>query len=529
VFHGAAAFAADLGAAPGRAIFRSGLLPDGALLHGERDAGADVDGAAAACAVCHRRSGLGSVEGSIVVPPIIGKYLLRPHATNVSDSNMPHVLGYRSTRDSYTVATLARAIREGINPNGRALNYLMPRYRLKDSDMASLIEYLSELDTAPVPGVGDDVLHFATIITPDADPRERQGMLDVMTQFIADKNSFIRGGIRTIAKNSREIQYRVSRRWQLHVWDLTGPPDTWGAQLRDKLAAEPVFAVISGLGRGSWAPVHLFCEQAEIPCLFPNVDQPVVAEQDFYALYYSRGVLLEGDLMVAQISADKSARPRRVVQLYKKGDIGEAAAGSVQAAAAKLGLPAVSRSLNADGISKNEVRNALADVRPDDALVLWLRPRDLAELPPEGTASKRILLSGILGDMEQSPIPAWWRANARMTYVVDLPEQRRVRLDFPMGWFRIHNIALVSERVQVDTYVACGIVSEMLSEMLDSFVRDYLIEKTETMLSHRLVNGYYPRLSLAPGQRFASKGGYIVHFAGPSGTQIVADTEWTVP
>jgi hypothetical protein len=27
------------------------------------------------------------------------------------------------------------------------------------------------------------------------------------------------------------------------------------------------------------------------------------------------------------------------------------------------------------------------------------------------------------------------------------------------------------------------------------------------MLEHRLVTGYYPRLALAPNQRFASKGG----------------------
>jgi hypothetical protein len=94
---------------------------------------------------------------------------------------------------------------------------------------------------------------------------------------------------------------------------------------------------------------------------------------------------------------------------------------------------------------------------------------------------------------------------------------------------RINKIAVVAERVQVDTYVACGILSETLSDMLDAFVRDYLIERVETMLGHRLSNGYYPRLSLAPGQRFASKGGYLVRFAEGQGTQVVAAGEWTVP
>jgi hypothetical protein len=43
------------------------------------------------------------------------------------------------------------------------------------------------------------------------------------------------------------------------------------------------------------------------------------------------------------------------------------------------------------------------------------------------------------------------------------------------------------------------------------------------------VNGYYPRLGLAPGQRFASKGGYLVRFAQPSGPAVVADGAWLVP
>jgi hypothetical protein len=34
---------------------------------------------------------------------------------------------------------------------------------------------------------------------------------------------------------------------------------------------------------------------------------------------------------------------------------------------------------------------------------------------------------------------------------------------------------------------------------------------------------------LAPGQRFASKGGYLVRFTGPSGIQIAPTSDWVVP
>lgn len=71
--------------------------------------------------------------------------------------------------------------------------------------------------------------------------------------------------------------------------------------------------------------------------------------------------------------------------------------------------------------------------------------------------------------------------------------------------------------------------AEAASTMLDNFVPDYLVERVEVELSHRIINGYYPRLGLAPGQPFASKGAYLVRFSEPTGTRIVADGEWVVP
>jgi mono/diheme cytochrome c family protein len=523
----AAGIAADL--STGETLYRQGRLPSGADLRGTRAADVSVEGVAAACITCHRASGLGSTEGRTVVPPIIGKYLFRAHSTNVRDMTLPHVAGYRTTREPYTDATLAHAIRNGQAPNGRVLSYLMPRYDLDDASIAALTEYLKGLSASDVAGVSPDTLHFATIITPDADPVERKGMLDVMERFFADKNAFIRGGLRPM-QATREIEYRVSRRWQLHVWQLTGNADQWETQLRARLAAEPVFAVISGLGGRNWAPVHRFCQAARLPCLLPNVDFPPVAEGDFYPLYFSRGVALEADLMAdelrRQLALGDATQPlRRVVQWYRKADVGEAAARALQAAVVGSGLAFESWPLPATEAGFSAASSAL---RPGDALVLWLRPRDLAALPPAPPASA-VLVSGTMGGLEHAPLPMAWRSRVQMTYPFDLPQARQVRMNFPLSWFRIKHIPVVAERVQTATYVACGILAETLTDMLDSFVRDYLVERMEGMLSHRLVNGYYPRLSLGPGQRFASKGGYVVRFDEISDTKAVASTEWLIP
>jgi hypothetical protein len=513
---------------PGEIVYRSGVLPSGKTLRGEREAGIFVEGASAACATCHRRSGLGTAEGQIIIPPITGTYLFRPRGKQIEDMDLRYVQGHGFNREAHTDASLARAIREGVGKNGRKLNYLMPRFDLDDATMASLVAYLKDLSKAPYRGATEDTLHFATVITPDADPVERQGMLAVLERFFADKNEFTRGGSRPLRSTSTGVGFRVNRKWQLHVWQLAGPADSWEQQLRQRLAAEPVLAVISGLGGKTWAPVHRFCEQASVPCLLPNVELPVVAEGDFYPMYFSKGVLLEAQLIAKRLEQRGDPPLRRLVQVYRAGDVGETAARALATAAAALGLEVTERVLGSGSVVQGQIE-ATKDLDAGDALVLWLRPDDLSVLPAGIPKAAAVFMSGLMGHLEQAPLPAAWRAVARMAYPADLPEMRKFRMNFPLTWFKIKRIPVVAERVQVDTYIACGIVAEMLGEMLDSFVPEYLEERIESMLSYRTLTGFYPRLGLAQGQRFASKGGYIARFAEAQGTRIVADSEWIVP
>lgn len=526
-----ALFVSTAGAAPeaqraGEVLYREGMLPSGAQLRGERGVGVDVWGAAAACANCHRRSGMGNSEGNIVAPPITGKYLfhLNDRESFGSTSEAPHKPHNDKT---YTDVALARAIREGTGADGRVLDYLMPRYDLDDKTMSLLIDYLKHLSSGPMRGVSSDTLDFATIITPDADPTQKAGMLDVLIHYFDSKNAFYLGYAPPI-HTSRRIKFRVERRWQLHVWELTGAPETWEQQLEARLRAEPVFAVISGLAGKTWSPIHRFCEREALPCLLPNVDLPVTAERDFYPVYFSQGVLLEAGLIARDIEKHQSARGARIVQIFRENDIGADAANSVRTSLAQKGGEIVNRSLGARSKAKG-LADALKDVHDPDTLILWLRPEDLRELPRKFRQAPRVFVSGLMGGLENAPITGPWRDLARMTYPLSLPQLRAVNMNYPLGWFTIHHIPVVAERTQTDTFIACGILAEAQMEMLDNFVPEYLVERLEDMLSTRLVNGYYPRLGLAPGQRFASKGGYLVHFADASGARLVADGDWFVP
>ncbi|MDR6499000.1 cytochrome c553 [Burkholderia ambifaria] len=513
----------------GEAIFQRGILGSGAPLEAVHQDGVRLQGAAAACINCHRRSGLGSKEGNNTIPPITWRYLVHPRAQTAEDLDIPYVPGMRTDREPYTEERLARAVRDGIDPEGRQFGRLMPQYALGDADMAALTGYLKRLDRRKPSGVTDTVLHFATIVTPDADPVKRAGMLDVLQHYFADKNAFPFGTTPPL-RSTRKMMFMVNRRWELHVWELKGPPDTWRAQLTQFLSRQPVLAVVSGLGGRNWAPVHDFCEAEAVPCLFPNVEVPVETDRDFYSVYFSRGVLLESDLIATRILDEAGARPapqavKTVWQVYRAGDNGERGARALAAALKAHGIAVSNRAL----ASGDSVARALRRLPRDDVLVLWLRPPDLAALAHVPPASDTVFMSGLLGGLDNTPLPTSWRGVTRIAYPFDLPEGRRVRVDYAFGWFSIRQIPMVAPQVQADTYLACGLLAETLSHMVDAFVREYLVERIQDMLERRILTGYYPRLTLAPGQRFASKGGYIVRFAGPDRLKLSADGSWIVP
>jgi hypothetical protein len=530
--------AAESPASVGESIYLRGVLGSGAPLVGVRAAsGLDAKGADAACVNCHQHSGLGTFEGynlKVTIPPITGLYLFHSRKNTANEPILPYVEWMHGNRDPYTEATLARAIRDGLDSQGRPLGSLMPRFAMGDADMASLIDYLKKLDARSTPGVTESELHFATIVTPDADPIKRQAMLDVMQHYFADKNLFPIGNSAPI-RTSNKTEYAKSmfmshRLWQLHVWDLTGPAATWQAQLEQHLSQQPVFAVVSGLGGSNWAPVHAFCEKAGLPCLFPNVEVPVDDSHDFYPLYFSKGVLLEAELIARTIVASgQGGPPVTVHQVYRAGDSGEAAARALAAALKERGI-AVGNQVLAAGAKGRGVAEALRSASKASVLVLWLRADDLAALGEASSAPPTVFMSGLMGGLERAPLPPAWRARAKMAYPFDLPERRDLRLRYPLSWFSIRRIPVVDEPVQANTYLACGLLAETLSHMADNLTQPFMVELLQTSIERRLINtGYYPHMVLALNQHFASKGGYIVHFAEPGGTRLVADSDWVVP
>lgn len=506
--------------AAGRAIYHEGRLPSGRPLTATRGEGSRLTGAAAACVQCHQRSGMGLAEGAVVIPPITGPALFGARLPGSYAPRRAPGMDSRDypfrTRAPYTEGTLAQAIRYGHSNDGRRFSILMPRYALDDAAMEALAAYLRSLSAHPSPGADERVVHFATVITPHVDPGDREAVIGVLNACFAEHAlDQTEGASGNADKGDRQA-------WRLHVWTLVGPPQRWHRQLADYQARQPVFAMISGLGDEAWSPVEAFCESTELPCLFPNVQPAVEAGAGRYSFYFSRGVWLEAEVFARQLAARGSSLPHsgRVVQLVGGADRGQRAAEMLTQALTESDVPVETWRLDSD-------EDRLSSLAVTDALVLWLTTTELAglmqrvPLPPR---AEPVLVSGILSGMHTAPLNPAWRKVAVLAYGLDAParwDQRMQRYLRP--WLKKNGLSGGDERLQGNTLAACNLLSEAMLRLHGNYLRDYLVEWVENYpatMGLAPVPQAYPRFSLGPGQRFSSKGIYLVRFVGADGHRI---------
>ena len=70
---------------------------------------------------------------------------------------------------------------------------------------------------------------------------------------------------------------------------------------------------------------------------------------------------------------------------------------------------------------------------------------------------------------------------------------------------------------------------EGLKHIRGFFNREYFIERIEHMIDNANYTSVYPRISLAPNQRFVAKGFYIAQLGNGDKARLQAVTEWLIP
>lgn len=519
----------------GKRIYRRGVLASGAPVRATSEGDLELEGIAASCANCHRRSGYGCAEGGTFVPDISERSLFRPTELRQADlfrrlfeEELPLRLRASTwqppVRPAYTEETLAAALRFGHDPTGREFDPAMPRYPLSAEDSRNLIAYLKTLSASDSPGVTAAQIHFATVIADDFDPAKRAAMLDVLSAFFKRKNT---DTARILGRRQRvpwlaQDFLRASREWVLHVWNLTGPQSTWRRQLEAYYSRQPVFAVIGGVGR-SWAPVEAFCQASSLPCLFPETELPGRSAINDYTIYFHAGVLGEAESL-ARYFLDRPERPSSVLQAYREGEPGQRVAAAFHQAMGERGESIVRDCAIETGRNLDPAFwAALPGADAADALVLWLSDADLVSFHAP-TGRPRTYMSGTLVKRPSILKGNIFVIDSFSEFNVVSPDATRAR-----AWLVARGVPRRDDTVEVDAYFALTLLDYSLMHMVANFSRDYLIETLERYVEAAPNPTRFPRLSLGPGQRFASKGYYIAPLASLlSGTGVDA-SEWIVP
>jgi cytochrome c553 len=516
---------------PGERFYLRGIATAGAPVAATLQGDIHVKSSDMACANCHRRSGMGTAEGTLVVPAIAGSVLFAPVTRGAPQLGAPRTTG-DGTRPAYTDAALLRALRDGVDPSGRAISATMPRYAIGEADAKALGAFLRTLGEGVPPGVSEAIVHLATIVTPGVTAARRASMLDVLRTFVRAKNAGTRYETRRRTSGPWDMKqhYQEYRDWVLDEWELRGAPREWPAQLEELYRRQPVYAIVSGIADEDWSPVDAFCARHKVPAILPQTPLPpaVPSGDGFYSLYFSKGVTLEAQVIGHHLAAAAPAGELR--QVSRCGTPGQVAAAALAreltpAAAASDCVP------SGTALTAETWRTLVGDA---STLVLWLDAGDWAGLEAlAGSASigrvtEVYLSSSLLGE-EAVRLPEPLRARAVLAHPFVAPDEFDKHAVRSLLWMKANDIKPADRRVAVNAFFAIVLAADALNLPRRLGSREYFVETIEHMTNRSVNPTAYPSVSFDPQRRFASAGAYLLKMPSSPGESFRKVEEWYVP
>lgn len=522
----------------GEKMYREGLLPSGEPIQAFVSGDVPVDGTSFTCVSCHLRSGLGSIEGEVITPPTNGRILYQPREPFIPGSefvpSFSNYAKYLPVRPAYTDESLALLIAGGIDPTGRSVLDVMPKYEIDDREMAIMIAYLKTLSDQPPPGVEKSHLRFATVIVEGTDPVKVESML-LPIQFSVDRKNALAAGAKANDRVARMAYNMLGDltfvTFSLSRWTLHGPPETWRAQLDAYYRQEPVYALLGGISEGDWGPVHRFCEEMQIPNLFPVVDYPVLSASDWYTLYPSRGIRQEGETAARYLRGMAELfQGRPIVQITRANRRGQALAEGFRDIWSASGNPPVVEVTLGDKekLSRQRVKEIIGEHKPA-VLLVWDDGESiegLADLVKTKNSPEMVLVSGTWFGQDLWTIPETLRDKLYLTYPYRLPHED-ARFDNALNKILTGKPASAYDPVILrKSYLTNEILGMALMEMRNEYYRDFLLD-TIGMMTDQYVP-LYERVSFGPGQRYASKGCFIVQLGKGENPRLERRSAWVI-
>jgi len=413
---------------------------------------------------------------------------------------------------------------------------VMPRYDIDDQDMAILIAYLKTLSDQTSPGVSEKEIKFATVVVEGTEQKKIDSMFIPLAYGISRKNSMVNAA----ASNDREARMAynmvgpdlMKKKFSLKVWTLKGPSSGWREQLEAYYRAEPVFILLAGISEGEWEPVHRFCEDHHIPDILPIVDYPVISDSDWYTLYFSRGVRQEGEAAAKYLNTMSDLLAgRSIVQIIRDNKKGQALAEGFRQAWKNSGhVPTTDILIAADDgpLSADKLEQINLEHHPA-ALLVWDDASALeaiAGLAREKEHPGLVIASGTYFDQAIRTVPEALRNLIYFTYPYRLPKEDARYDTMIRRVLRGKAISNYDPVILRQAYITNELLTKTLKDMRAEYYRDFFLDTIGMM-----ADAYYPlyeRVSFGPGQRYISKGCYIVQLGKGADPQLERRSDWVI-
>lgn len=471
----------------GKRIFLSGESPSGGpiLVKLGRD-GSTLPASAAPCGSCHGPDGRGRPEGGVRPSPVVWSELAKPYG-HAHEGGRKH--------PPFTEATLARAVRGGVDPAGNPLDVSMPRYAMTDEDLGSLTAYLRRLEEDLDPGIGADTLRIGAILpTSGALADVGLPMRAVLGGWFEALNR--RGGVH-------------GRKVELVVAGYDSDRADGLAAARELLREGGVFALVSGLYPGAELEVASLVDAARVPQVGPF---SLFALSDGVTdswIFHPTGGLREQARGLAVFAAREpgmGARRFAVVHAPEApyGDAARAAAEELRARGIPppvvLPLPGARQGL-ADRIRKGDL----------DAVLILAADAGLEELTGALATSGRappVLASGTLAGRAATQLAMRHPGKVFLAFPSSPSDESPAAARELARLREAAGGAGRSRSSQASAVVDATVLVEGLKRTGRALSREKLVESLEAL--HSFETGLSPPVTFGPDRRLGARGAYVV-------------------
>lgn len=475
----------------GRRLYLEGESAHGDAFTGRIGMGLQqMPGPAVRCGNCHGADGRGRPEGGIRPVDITWSELTKSYGHE-------HASGRR--HPPFDAASLKRAIVDGVDPAGHALDGSMPRFRISERDWKALLAYLKVLEFQQDPGVAGDTLRLGTLLPSTG----RFGALGQAVKGIlqAQLDEVNRGG----GIHGRKLEL-VSAGY------ASEDRDAATQALRQLVAQGDVFALLSPFAAGIEEELGRLANEAKIPVVGPLSlfgDDPRASNQQVFHLLSGIGELAE--VLALHLGREPKMRALPSVLLHAEGTAGTALADALAQRLKGQGWSRLDRLAFRPGAADPAALARALKARGAEAVFLLAPGADVAALARHLADSGRppyLLLPGPLAPPAVLELPAAFDGRILLAYPTVPADQKPEALRHYAALFQSGALARGHQTAQVPAYSSAVLLAETLKRVGRDLTREKLVATLESVQGFE--PGLVPAVSFNAQRRIGALGGHVV-------------------